>query len=131
MCIRDRFEIVLNQSETEYVDEWIPHFHIDIDTTLDYSEIKSITNSVFWEGFINWNIDVPHYGVVLGMGSLGSVNGTKIYLGLGTKLRDTDVYKRQVVGATSTGARIKSIIIAKKIKKNAPLKIMNGSDLRE
>ncbi len=89
------FEIVLNQSKTEYVDEWIPHFHIDIDTILDYSEIKSITNSIFGEGFITWNIDVPHYGVVLGMGSLGSVNGTKIYLGLGTKLRDTK-YHREV-----------------------------------
>ncbi|MFZ1549156.1 MAG: hypothetical protein WAT44_01660 [Microgenomates group bacterium] len=88
-------EIVLNQSKNYYEDEWMPHFQIDIDTSLDYKELIFLTNKFLKHDFFSWNMNIPNYGVVLGMGLLGTINNTKIYLGLGTNLRNTK-YHREV-----------------------------------
>ena len=89
-------EIVLNQSNKYYEDVWIPHFQIDIDTSLDYKELVVLTNKYLKQDFFSWNMNIPNYGVVLGMGLLGTINNTKIYLGLGTNLRNTK-YHREVM----------------------------------
>ena len=48
----------------------------------------------FGSDFIQWKLDIPNYGVVLEMGMLGSVRGTKIYLGVSTNLRNTKYLSR-------------------------------------
>lgn len=90
-------EIVLNQSKKYYEDIWIPHFQIDIDTSLDYKELEVLTNKYLKPNFFSWNIKIPNYGVVLGMGSLGVINNTKIYLGLGTNLRDNKRHRESLL----------------------------------
>ena len=80
------FEIVLTQSSNQLVNDWTPHFQIDINTTLGPEEIEEKTNE-FFEDSIKWNLDIPNYGRVLSMVVLGEINRTKITLGLGTDLR--------------------------------------------
>ena len=89
------FEVVLNKGDK--VTEWLPHFQIDIDTSLSFDELKDKTQSHFRSDFFKWQLDVPDYGIVLGMGSLGSVNKTKLYLGIGTKIRDTKFHRQNIL----------------------------------
>lgn len=88
------FEIVLT---TKYVAEnqWRPHFQIDIDTSLEQGELEENLSKCFGKDFIQWKLDIPNYGVVLEMGMLGSVSGSKIYLGVGTKIRDTKYHREK------------------------------------
>jgi len=91
------FEIVLTQSKTTLCSEWIPHFQIDLDTKLSIEELESLTRNHFRKGFIDWKLDLPNYGVVLGMGKLSDINGTKIYLGLGTDKRNTKLHREEIL----------------------------------
>lgn len=86
------FEFVLNKGP-KVRDLWRPHFQIDIDTKLSRDEIKRLTEEYFGEGFIKWELDTPDYGVVLVMGILGDISGTKIVLGIGTNLRNTERHR--------------------------------------
>lgn len=88
------FEIVLTQSPAKLINEWTPHFQIDIDTTLNYAELKEITDTTFGKNFNRWELDVKDQGVVLVMGILGSVGETKICLGIGTNLRNTQDHRK-------------------------------------
>lgn len=81
-------EMVLNRGLLR-ADEWRPHFQIDMNTKLSIDEIKSLTDTYLHPNFIHWELDIPQVGVVLGMGILGEVDGTKIALGLGTSKRNT------------------------------------------
>ncbi|OGH12241.1 MAG: hypothetical protein A2857_00550 [Candidatus Levybacteria bacterium RIFCSPHIGHO2_01_FULL_36_15] len=90
------FEIVLNKRNKD-INFWIPHFQIDVDTTLTIEQIRKITNKVFGPGFIKWELDVPDYGVVLAMGILENINGTKIALGIGTNLRNTKFHREELL----------------------------------
>jgi len=91
------FEIVLTESKEALTNDWIPHFQIDIDTNHSFDELSSLTTKYLSTDFISWKLDIPNYGVVLAMGSLGSINGTKIYLGLGTNLRDTKMHRHEIL----------------------------------
>lgn len=91
------FEIVLNKGNTEYINEWIPHFQIDLDTNLQFNEIKKITNEIYGENFIKWSLDVPNFGVVLCMGRIFEVGNTKMYLGIGTNLRNTRYHRNELL----------------------------------
>jgi hypothetical protein len=81
------FEVVLSQSETPIENEWIPHFQIDLDTTLTDAEIIKETDRYLRPSFVSWKLDIPNQGCVLTMGSLGSIEGTNVTLGIGTNLR--------------------------------------------
>lgn len=91
------FEIVLTESKKSLINEWIPHFQIDIDTNHSFNELNNLTTKYLRADFFGWKLDIPNYGVVLAMGSLGNINGTKIYLGLGTKLRDTKFHRNKLL----------------------------------
>ncbi len=91
------FELVLNQGPRQYLDDWIPHFQIDIDTNLDYPDLRLITDKIFGKEFIKWSLDVPNQGVVLCMGKIGQIEGTKIYLGIGTKARNTKSHRERLL----------------------------------
>lgn len=82
------FEFVLNKGKRAK-DLWRPHFQIDIDTKLSRDAIKRITDKYLGEDFIKWELDIPNHGIVLVMGIIGDIGGTKIALGIGTDKRDT------------------------------------------
>jgi len=81
-------ELVLNRRSSK--DFWRPHFQIDVDTTLQRSEVLDIAKKYLGMDFIRWELNIPNYGVVLMMGVLENIGGSKIVLGIGTKLRNTE-----------------------------------------
>jgi len=89
------FELVVTKSDQPIVNQLIPHFQIDLDTSFSMSELEELTAKYLKDNFFNWKLDIPNYGVVLAMGELANINDTKIYLGLGTNLRDT--YRQRTV----------------------------------
>lgn len=91
------FEIVLTKNAPETENTWLPHFQIDIDTTLNQNKLEKKLTQCFGSDFVQWKLDIPHYGVVLVMGMLGSIDGTKIYLGVGTNLRNTQYHREQIL----------------------------------
>ncbi len=91
------FEIVLTESQSPLCTKWTPHFQIDLDTKLHIEELEFLTNKHLKEGFIDWKLDVPNYGVVLGMGQLSNIYGTKVYLGLGTGKRNTKFHREEIL----------------------------------
>lgn len=90
------FEIVLIEKGANFVDKWNPHFQIDIDSTLSAEELNSALKKVFSAGF-DWKLTIKDYGTVLGMKLLGCANGTKIYIGIGTNLRDTKYHRNNIL----------------------------------
>lgn len=91
------FELVMTKSSKSFINQWIPHFQIDIDTNLDLKGLERLTSKHLKDNFFNWKLDIPNYGVVLAMGKLANINNTKIYLGLGTKLRDTKLQRTKLL----------------------------------
>ena len=91
------FELVLTESKKPLFTKWIPHFHIDLDTSLGINELDSLTRKHFKKDFLEWKLDIPNYGVVLAMGKLSNVNGAKVYLGLGTDIRNTKYLREEIL----------------------------------
>jgi hypothetical protein len=91
------FEIVLTESEAKFCTKWIPHFQIDLDTNLSIKELESLTDKYFKNNFFDWKLDIPNYGVVMAMGELSNINGTKIFLGLGTNIRGTKKHREEIL----------------------------------
>ena len=91
------FEIVLTKDQSNPENNWRPHFQIDIDTDLDETSLEKLLTKYFGPRFIKWKLTIPDYGTVLCMGMLGSVEGTKIYLGTGTSLRNTQYHRQQIL----------------------------------
>lgn len=89
-------EIVLSQS-TRTHDLWNPHFQIDLDTNLPIKDLDGLINKTLGREFISWELDIPNIGVVLAMGILGDVNGTKIALSLGTSQRNTQYLRTKIL----------------------------------
>ena len=68
---------------------------MDFDVSADVLERHA--EEAFGVGFAKWKLDIPEVGVVLMMGSIGSINGTKIQLGLGTNLRDPKLHRSEIM----------------------------------
>jgi len=64
---------------------------------LSQQELELILSKCFGKNFVSWKLNIPNYGVVLEMGCLGSVDGTKIYLGIGTNLRNTKFHREEIL----------------------------------
>jgi|GEM_PF-825931 len=91
------FEIVLTESEAKICTQWIPHFQIDLDTNLSIKELESLTDKYLKTNFFDWKLDIPNYGVVMAMGELLIINGTKVFLGLGTNIRRTKKHREKIL----------------------------------
>ncbi|QQS38390.1 hypothetical protein IPM62_03320 [Candidatus Woesebacteria bacterium] len=91
------FEIVLTEDINNSENLWRPHFQIDIDTKLKQGELENHLIDCFGKDFIQWKLNIPGYGIVLEMGMLGSVQGTKIYLGVGTNTRNTQFHREKIL----------------------------------
>jgi hypothetical protein len=64
---------------------------------LTIEELEKLTNKYIKPKFIDWKLDVEGWGVALGMGQIGNIYGTRIYLGLGTKVRDTKMHREEIL----------------------------------
>lgn len=97
--ISSMFEIVLFEQKTKSKKPtlWKPHFQIDYDTSLDYKELTNLSIKFFGKNIFTYIIDIPKYGVVLAMGSVGKINNVSIMLGMGTKLRNTKQHRENIV----------------------------------
>lgn len=82
------FELVLNQRSAPVLSSWVPHFQIDIDTTIPIEDLQDIINKHLGTDWVKWSITVDDWGVPLVMGRLCSIDGLKVYLGIGTNKRD-------------------------------------------
>jgi len=92
------FEIILTRKRPSGPYEWTPHFQIDIDTHLNGDELKEIANRCLWSDFYKWQLDdAEAEGTVLLMGMIGVASGTKVCLGIGTKLRDTKYHREYLL----------------------------------
>ena len=83
------FEIVLSERMKPVQSSTIPHLQVDIDTNLPYDLLKKLVDVHLGPNFEHLKVDVPYYGIVMTMGKLVNIGGIKVYLGLGTSLRDT------------------------------------------
>lgn len=92
------FEVVLTSKKPYSPYEWTPHFQIDIDTNLSAEELNTIADKYLWPDFYNWHLDDSGVGgTVLCMGLLGVASGTKVCLGVGTKLRNTQYHREHLL----------------------------------
>jgi hypothetical protein len=91
------FELDLTESELPLHTKWIPYFQIDVDTKLTTEELETLIREHLTEDFIDWKLDIPGYGIALEMGELSNINGTKIYLGLGTDKRNTKFHREEIL----------------------------------
>ncbi|MFA6183649.1 MAG: hypothetical protein WC682_00940 [Parcubacteria group bacterium] len=89
------FELAITESATPLCSQWTPHFQIDIDTNLVATELESLANKHLEDNFFTWKLDTPNYGLILEMGELVNINGTKICLGIGTTNRDTKIHREK------------------------------------
>jgi hypothetical protein len=89
------FEIVLNQRVKPIVSSFVPHFQIDIDTDMSPGMVKRILEDCLGKDLFLWELDVPGYEVPLIMVRLASINGFKIYLGIGTSIRGDRTWHRK------------------------------------
>lgn len=80
-----KIELIFYQ--TDKYKDYYPQFQIDIDTDLSYDVLKDYANKYLGKDFFFWNFDIPNYGIVMGMGKIGIINGINILVGLGTNLR--------------------------------------------
>jgi len=91
------FEVVLAEGLANTIDDWRPHFQIDIDTDLNEASLDKLLAKYFGHEFTQWKMTIPDYGTVLSMGMLGTVEGTKIFLGTGTSLRQTQYHRQHIL----------------------------------
>ena len=93
------FEIVLLDPSLiggKFVNKLSPHFQIDIDTNLSFDELEALINKFLGSNFLDWHLDFSEGGVLV-MGTLNAINGTKIRLGLATKLRNTESHRKEIL----------------------------------
>lgn len=91
------FELVLTQGKDKFSTDWIPHFQIDIDTNQSIEELEALADEHFGRNFFGWKLNIPDHGVVLTMGKLANIDGTKIYLGMGTNRRGTEYHRKHIL----------------------------------
>lgn len=90
------FEIVLTLGEAR-INKWIPHFQIDLDTENSSAELKLLSSKYLKSRFFDWELAIPKIGIVLMMGCLADIYGTKIYLGLGTNKRLVKFHRQKIL----------------------------------
>lgn len=88
------FEIVLNERDKPTLSSWVPHIQIDIDTELNIEELRNAIENNLGKDWIKWDITIDGLGTLLVMGRLCSIDGVKVYLGVGTNKRDREWHRK-------------------------------------
>ncbi len=91
------FELVLNERKKPALSSWTPHIQIDIDTTLSYVDLQKVIKKHFGDNWIKWSIEVENWGVPLVVGRLCSIDGVKVYLGIGTDKRRREWHRTEAL----------------------------------
>lgn len=89
-----QFEMVMVYGEK---DPWTPHFQIDIDTNLTFEILEKHIQQHFGFDAILWKMKIKNVGVVLTLVKIARIEGLKIYLFVGTNLRDTKYFRKQLL----------------------------------
>ncbi|MDQ5913441.1 MAG: hypothetical protein QG623_59 [Patescibacteria group bacterium] len=89
------FELVLNERSKPVLSSWVPHFQIDIDTSLSSEDLSKLINKHLGEDWIKWSIKIDGLGTPLVMGRLCSIDGLKVYLGIGTNKRSREWHRKE------------------------------------
>ena len=96
--ITPMFELVLIEGkQPKKPTLWKPHYQIDYDTNNTYEELVALSKKYFGKNIFTWKLNIPDYGVVLAMGSIGRVNGISVILGCGTRLRNSKNHRKEMI----------------------------------
>jgi hypothetical protein len=79
-----------------YVDYWLPHIHIDMDTKLTASEIKNVVKTIFGKSFQPHSISIDGT-VYIVRNRLGIVDGINIFLDLATNSRNVKYLREKLL----------------------------------
>lgn len=77
----------VEKTQDKWVDYWLPHIHIDIDTTLTAKYIENSVNSVFTNTIKPYRVIIDGT-VYIVRNYLGRIDGVNIYLDLATRSRN-------------------------------------------
>lgn len=91
------FELVLNERKKPVLSSWTPHIQIDVDTVLSYEDLRRVIKNHFGDNWIKWSIKVEDWGIPLVVGRLCSIDGLKVYLGIGTDKRGREWHRNKVL----------------------------------
>jgi hypothetical protein len=87
--------IPIKSTKDKYVDYWLPHIQIDIDTKLSGEEIESIVKSVFGREITPYPIKIEGTTYIV-RNRLGVINGVNIFLDLATSQRNVKYLKQNL-----------------------------------
>lgn len=87
--------VPMEGSNDKWVDYFLPHIHIDIDTTLTGQEIEKIVKSVFNDKIQPFSIIINGITYII-RNRLGIINGVNIHLDLATNSRNVKSLRENV-----------------------------------
>lgn len=88
------FELVLKKAVKPTLSSWTPHLQLDFDTSLNIRELEERILENLGVNWVKWRMESLVYGTPLIMGRMYSVDGLKIYIGIGTTDRDRDWHRK-------------------------------------
>lgn len=86
----------VEKTQDKWVDYWLPHIHIDIDTTLTAKDIEDSVNSVFTNTIKPYRVIIDGT-VYIVRNYLGSIDGVNIYLDLATRSRSVQFTRQNLL----------------------------------
>jgi hypothetical protein len=87
--------IPIEKTNDQWVDYWLPHIHIDIDTTLNGGEIKNLVKSIFGKSIFPFPIIIDGVTYII-RNRLGTVDGVNLTIDLATNSRDVKYSKQNI-----------------------------------
>lgn len=87
-------EFVPVEADHPQIDFFLPHVQIDIDTTLNASEIKKVVKKVFNNGIKSYHVTVINEVTYIVRNPLGVIDGVNIFLDLATNSRNVKFHRQ-------------------------------------
>lgn len=87
--------IPIESTNDKYVDYWLPHIQIDIDTNLTGEEIDNIVKSIFGNKIIPFCIKIDGSTYII-RNRLGVIDGVNIFLDLATNSRNVKYLRQEL-----------------------------------
>lgn len=87
--------IPIESTNDKYVDYWLPHIQIDIDTNLTGEEIDEIVKSIFGKKIIPYFIKIDGITYII-RNRLGVIDGVNIFLDLATNSRKAKYLRQEL-----------------------------------
>lgn len=87
----------IEKTKDKWVNYWLPHVHIDMDTTLSHQELEEMINNVFQKKIKPFRSVVIDNVVYCIRARLGIISGMNIMLDLTTKERDVEYSRKHLL----------------------------------